>query len=235
MSIENVQKITLDFCRKNIQSVSVKQYDKNTRYLIVTCTENGKLVKLDKSSMTCRVKVLTPDDRASLDTCTILDDGTVKVPLTENVLFSSGVANAELMITSSDESKRIGTMKFRVIIDSSVYGDERVISSDEFSALTELFEKADKDYTSVITEAKKSADAAKMSEQTVSQFANNMNAATANANNAATLANEATTKANAAAKACEGIVVQQNTMVDTVTGKSGVLSLEDGIICVREA
>ena len=130
MSIENVQKITLDFCRKNIQSVSVKQYDKNTRYLIVTCTENGKLVKLDKSSMTCRVKVLTTDDRASLDTCTILDDGTVKVPLTENVLFSSGVANAELMITSSDESKRIGTMKFRVIIDSSVYGDERLISSD---------------------------------------------------------------------------------------------------------
>ena len=71
--------------------------------------------------------------------------------------------------------------------------------------------------------------------QTVSQFANNMNAAAANANNAATLANEATTKANAAATACEGIVVQQNTMVDTVTGKSGVLSLEDGIICVREA
>ena len=71
--------------------------------------------------------------------------------------------------------------------------------------------------------------------QTVSQFANNMNAAAANANNAATLANEATTKANAAAKACEGIVVKQNTMVDTVTGLSGVLSLEDGIICVREA
>ena len=71
--------------------------------------------------------------------------------------------------------------------------------------------------------------------QTVSQFANNMNAAAANANNAAILANEAIAKANAAATACEGIVVRQNTMVDTVTGKSGVLSLEDGIICVREA
>lgn len=71
--------------------------------------------------------------------------------------------------------------------------------------------------------------------QTVSAFANNMNAATESANNAATLANEATTKANAAATACEGIVIQQNTMIDTVTGKSGVLSLEDGIICVREA
>lgn len=190
MSIENVQKITLDFCRNNIQSVSVKQYDKNTRYLIVSCTENGKFVKLDKSYMTCRVKVLTPDDRASLDTCTILDDGTVKVPLKENVLFSSGVANAELMITSSDESKRIGTMKFRVIIDSSVYGDERVISSDEFSALTELFEKADKDYTIVITEAKKSADAAKMS-------ATNAKTSETNAKNSETNASSSATKAKA--------------------------------------
>ena len=71
--------------------------------------------------------------------------------------------------------------------------------------------------------------------QTVSAFTNNMNAATESANNAAALASEAIAKANAAATACEGIVVQQNTMVDTVTGKSGVLSLEDGIICVREA
>ena len=71
--------------------------------------------------------------------------------------------------------------------------------------------------------------------QTVSAFANNMNAAAESANNAATLANEATTKANAAAIACEGIVVQQNTMVDTVTGKSCVLSIEDGILTIKEA
>ena len=197
MSIENVQKITLDFCRNNIQSVSVKQYDKNTRYLIVSCTENGKFVKLDKSYMTCRVKVLTPDDRASLDTCTILDDGTVKVPLKENVLFSSGVANAELMITSSDESKRIGTMKFRVIIDSSVYGDERVISSDEFSALTELFEKADKDYTSVITEAKKSADAAKVSETNAKKSETNAKSSETNAESSASKAKTSETNAKA--------------------------------------
>ena len=197
MSIENVQKITLDFCRNNIQSVSVKQYDKNTRYLIVSCTENGKFVKLDKSYMTCRVKVLTPDDRASLDTCTILDDGPVKVPLTENVLFSSGVANAELMITSSDESKRIGTMKFRVIIDSSVYGDERVISSDEFSALTELFEKADKDYTSVITEAKKSADAAKVSETNAKKSETNAKSSETNAASSASKAKTSETNAKA--------------------------------------
>ena len=208
MSIENTQRITLDFCRNNIQSVSVKQYDKNTRYLIVTCTENGKLVKLDKSSMTCRVKVLTPDDRASLDTCTILDDGTVKVPLTENVLFSSGVANAELMIISSDESKRIGTMKFRVIIDSSVYGDERVISSDEFSALTELFEKADKDYTKVIAEAKKSADAAKVSESNAKKSETNASTSATNAKNSET--NAKASETNAASSATKAKTSETN-------------------------
>ena len=229
MSIENVQKITLDFCRKNIQSVSVKQYDKNTRYLIVTCTENGKLVKLDKSSMTCRVKVLTPDDRASLDTCTILDDGTVKVPLTENVLFSSGVANAELMITSSDESKRIGTMKFRVIIDSSVYGDERVISSDEFSALTELFEKADKDYTSVITEAKKSADAAKMS-------ATNAKTSETNAKNSETNASSSATKAQDSANTATSKASEINQKVNDVESiKSDIQNIASDVSDMRDA
>lgn len=189
MSIENVQKITLDFCRNNVQTVYVKQYDKKSRFIIVKCTDNGKFITLDKNSMACNIKILTPDNRAILSSCEILSDGTVKVELTESALFSSGVANAELMITSSDESKRIGTMKFRVIIDSSVYGDERVISSDEFSALTELFEKADKDYTIVITEAKKSADAAKMS-------ATNAKTSETNAKNSETNAKASATKAS---------------------------------------
>ena len=228
MSIENVQKITLDFCRNNIQSVSVKQYDKNTRYLIVSCTENGKFVKLDKSYMTCRVKVLTPDDRASLDTCTILDDGTVKVPLTENVLFSSGVANAELMITSSDESKRIGTMKFRVIIDSSVYGDERVISSDEFSALTELFEKADKDYTSVITEAKKSADAAKMSATNAKTSETNAKNSETNASSSATKAQDsANTATSKASEASSSATSAKNSATASATSASDAKISED--------
>lgn len=229
MSIENVQKITLDFCRNNIQSVSVKQYDKNTRYLIVSCTENGKFVKLDKSYMTCRVKVLTPDDRASLDTCTILDDGTVKVPLKENVLFSSGVANAELMITSSDESKRIGTMKFRVIIDSSVYGDERVISSDEFSALTELFEKASKDYTYIITEAK-------ISENNAKTYMEN---ASTSAITASSKAVEASASAESASKSENVILVKASEINqkanDIQTIKSDVQNIASDVSDMRDA
>lgn len=71
--------------------------------------------------------------------------------------------------------------------------------------------------------------------QTVSAFKNSMNSATQKATTAATNADTATQKANAAAKACEGIVAKQNTMVDTVTNKSAVLTLEDSLLCIREA
>lgn len=164
MSIQNIQNITTDFSRKNSSSVSVKQYDRNTRFLIVKCTDNGKFVKLDKSSMACNAKILTPDDRAIFNSCEILEDGTVKVPLSENALFASGVANAELSVTDSSQSQRLGTMKFRIIIDSSVFGDDKIIASDEFSVLTDLINKVNKDYTYVIAEAQKSANAAKTSE-----------------------------------------------------------------------
>lgn len=63
---------------------------------------------------------------------------------------------------------------------------------------------------------------------TVNNFSKNMTEATNSANGAASTA-------NAAAKACQGIVNGLNTMIDTVTKKSCVLTVEDGILTIREA
>ena len=71
--------------------------------------------------------------------------------------------------------------------------------------------------------------------ETVNNFSKNMTEAANAANGAATKANGAAAEASAAAKSCEGIVDGLNTMVDTVTKKSCVLSIEDGIITIREA
>ena len=70
---------------------------------------------------------------------------------------------------------------------------------------------------------------------TVNNFSKNMTEATNSANGAATTANNAASTASAAAKACQGIVNGLNTMVDTVTKKSCVLTVEDGILTIREA
>lgn len=70
---------------------------------------------------------------------------------------------------------------------------------------------------------------------TVDNFSKNMTEAANAANSAATAASGAAQTATAAAAACEGIVDGLNTMVDTVTKKSCVLSVEDGILTIREA
>ena len=70
---------------------------------------------------------------------------------------------------------------------------------------------------------------------TINNFSKNMTEATNNANGAATKAKDAAAEATAAAGACEGIVDGLNTMVDTVTNKTCVMSIEDGIITIREA
>ncbi len=71
--------------------------------------------------------------------------------------------------------------------------------------------------------------------QTVNDFSKNMTEAANSANGAAKAANTAAEAATAGAKACEGITDGLNTMVDTVTNKACVLSMEDGILTVREA
>jgi hypothetical protein len=69
----------------------------------------------------------------------------------------------------------------------------------------------------------------------VNSFSQNMTEAANSANSAAQTANSAASAATAAAEACEGIVNGLNTMVDTVTNKACVLSVEDGILTIREA
>lgn len=70
---------------------------------------------------------------------------------------------------------------------------------------------------------------------TVNNFSKNMTEAANTANQAAKSANSAATAANAGASACQGIVNGLNTMVDKITNKSCVLSVEDGILTIREA
>ena len=131
------QKITLDFYQNDYKAVKVKQYDKNSRNLIITCTDNGTFYKLNPISLLCNIKMNTPDGRAILETATINEDGTVLVTFTESMVYASGTGQLELDIIDSSADKSISTMILTVIIIGSVYPDDKIIASDEFNALTE--------------------------------------------------------------------------------------------------
>lgn len=68
----------------------------------------------------------------------------------------------------------------------------------------------------------------------VMAFKNNMAEAANAANGAATKADAAATKAQAAAKACEGITIRQNTMIDDTLGKSYKLGVNNKKIYIEE-
>ena len=151
MSLQNIQNLVTDLCRDNTQSVLLKQYEKNSRFIIVKCTENGVFKKLDKGTMTCNIKVLTPDDRALYDPCEILDDGTVKVSVSESMVYAAGVAKAELNIFDDSATTLLATMVFNFIIKPSAYGDNKIVASEEFSALTKLMTTVEQTVQTVIS------------------------------------------------------------------------------------
>lgn len=137
MSLQNTQNLITDLCRDNSPSVIVKQYEKKSRYILVKCTENGSFFPLDNKAMQCNIKMLTPDNRAIYNSCTIQDDGTVLVALTESMVYAAGDAVAELNIVDLDAAALLATMTFHVIVKPSAYTDDTIIAADEFGALTE--------------------------------------------------------------------------------------------------
>lgn len=146
-------KLVLDFHQRNYQTVLAKEYDKGSRFIPIQCMENGEPFALN-SSIEIQVKVLTPDSRALLEhSATIQDDGSILLELTENMLYYPGKATVELIFYDYEHKKRLSPMKFDLLIDSSAYPDDKIISSDEFNALTDLIEKVNADYTYVIKQA----------------------------------------------------------------------------------
>ena len=58
MSIQQTTaKITLDLYTKNVVSVNAKQYDNQTRYIEISCVENGIVFTVDKSIMSAFIRL----------------------------------------------------------------------------------------------------------------------------------------------------------------------------------
>ena len=204
------QNITLDFCLNDYKTVTVKQGDKDSRNLIITCTDNGSVYKLNSSTQECNVKMNTPDNRAIFNTATINSDGTISMTFTESMVYANGTGKLEIQIIEQSTKRTLSTMILTVVIVGNVYPDGKVIASDEFSALTEALLSINDS----INEAEKAIDRIEVLESTVERAeVNRINAeserqsneenrqtntatAIANAEEATAAANTATTNAN---------------------------------------
>lgn len=150
-------KITLDFYNKNIVSVSAKQYDSQSRYIEISCTENGKAFAADKNTMSAYIRYQKPDGTGCFNDCKITDEGNILTELTEQMLSVPGKAEADIMLLkkvfASGEKPTdiediyemhapvISAMSFYINIAPTALNHAQIESSYEFNALTSLISK----------------------------------------------------------------------------------------------
>ncbi len=159
MSEFTKMKITLDFYNKNIVSVSAKQYDNQSRYIEISCTENGKAFLADKNTMSAYIRYRKPDGLGCFNECEITDEGNILVELTEQMLSAHGKAEADIMLlekvfTSGEKptdiediyeihAPVISVMSFYVNIAPTALNHAQIESSYEFNALSNALSQID--------------------------------------------------------------------------------------------
>ena len=130
--------LELDFYRTSYRSVKAHQYDKDTRFIEVTCIKDAIPYPLDPATMTCNLKLQTPDGRHMFKTETIKPNGKIFIALEESMLLAAGICKAELNVYDIDSKKLLSTMPFDLIVIGSVYDNSIIEDSDEFSVLNDM-------------------------------------------------------------------------------------------------
>lgn len=169
MALQITTNINVDFYDKEYLMINAKQYDDVSRWICITCYDNGKLFNISASQHTAYIRYRKADGHGVLNTCRINNKGEVLVELTEQMLSASGVCYVDLIIVEKgsakinidtgevitiDGSPIISTMAFCVNVYEASFDNSLVESSDEFDALNDALKTANAEYQEVIQLAK---------------------------------------------------------------------------------
>ncbi len=106
--------------------------------LFRSCIKDASAYPLNPNTMTCILKLQTPDGRHMLKTQTIQPDGKILIALEESMLLAAGTCRAELNVYELSTKKLLSTMPFDLIVIGSVYDNSIVEDSDKFSLLNDM-------------------------------------------------------------------------------------------------
>jgi hypothetical protein len=165
MSLQSITNINVDFYDKQYILVNAKQYDKSSRFLLVTCYNHGTLFSVNISEHSAYIRYKKSDDYSVFNFCEITDEGKVLIELTEQMLASDGICYAELVIVNRgsakvdaetgeiitiDSASILSTMIFCIDVSETAVGNAEIESSYEYNGLNTALEKAEAEYSEVI-------------------------------------------------------------------------------------
>lgn len=172
MNFGTSKKIVLDLYQNKYVATNAAQYDIDSRELIVQITDEGKPYYVDGKTVKVVIEYKKSDGHNVINDCTVLEDGTVSVELTEQMLITGGRCEAELMLLNIQTNQAIHTMTFIVNTKNSVITNENLESTNEFKTLERALLQVE-DVAKYADSARESAEMAEIYENAALQAKNN--------------------------------------------------------------
>ena len=92
------KQITIDFYNQKYVLINAKQYDELSRYILVTCLNQGEKFFVDKENNFAYIRYKKADGFNVFNQCEITDDGKLLVELTPQMLADVGRCYADLVL-----------------------------------------------------------------------------------------------------------------------------------------
>lgn len=168
MALECITNINVDFYDRQYILLNSKQLDKNTRFLSVTCYNQGELYSLDNINHAAYIRYKKADGYSVFNFCTI-KDGKILVELTEQMLATSGICTADLVVVNRgqasvdaetgkivnlDKASVMSTMTFHIDVAETAVDNADIESSYEYNAFNQSLETYWSNFEAVMQTAK---------------------------------------------------------------------------------
>ena len=168
MALKSIRKIDIDFTNQKYILINAKQNDRKSRFLEVSCHDNGQRLSLNKANHTAFIRYRKADDYGVFNICDITNENVI-VEFTEQMLAVAGMCYADLIvvdkgnakvdpntgiITGIDDSAILSTMTFCIDVIETTVENSEIESGYEYDGLNDLLERAVVDYQNVVLAAK---------------------------------------------------------------------------------
>ena len=182
MGLEIIKEINVDFHNTRYIQVNAKQCDTSSRFISVTCYNQGSIFPIDNIYNHAYIRYRKSDYLDVFNSCDITEDGKILIELTEQMLAFDGKCYADVIIVhnepipissiventgkliSNENTGVLSTMLFCINVIETALDNSEIESTNEYDALNELLIEAHENYEYVIKMCKISEENAKQSE-----------------------------------------------------------------------
>lgn len=169
MALQTTINVNVDFYDKKYILINAKQYDKNSRFLSVTCYNHGEVYPINAGEHSAYIRYKKSDNNSVFNFCKIDNKSRILVELTEQMLVSDGLCCADLVIVNKgsanvnsstgeiiaiDNASVLSTMPLYIDVTGTAVENSDIESSYEYNGLNEALEKAEAEYTEVMKTSK---------------------------------------------------------------------------------